>query len=109
MTIKKCITKFEELKAKILADGKIDYEEAEVLLDFIAPYARSGNKNFTELYKAIVSAKMDGVITHEESESIIQHINNVTKFLNLEAKIEHFLAGIGLAGLVFLILFAVFA
>ena len=107
MTIKTCIKKFEELKTQILADGKVDYDEAERLLEFIAPYARSGNKNFTELYKVLVASKMDGVITSEESDKIISYINNVTEFLKIERKIEQFLCGclIGLAvfGIAFLI------
>ena len=101
MTIKKTLVKFEELKKAILADGKVDEKEVEVLLDFVAPYARAGNRDFMALHKLLITSREDGVITKEESESIIQAINNVSCFLEKERKIECFLGyfALGVIGL----------
>lgn len=100
MTIKKTLQKFEELKKAVLADGKVDENEVEVLLDFIAPYARAGNRNFTNLFKRLVKARMDGKVTEEESELLIQDINEVSIFLEREKKIEQALSGLFLLGFV---------
>ena len=92
MTITKTLKKFEELKEAILKDGKVDYAEAEVLLDFIDDYARAGNKNFIALFKTLMKAKIDGKITKEESDKIMSEINNASEFLKKEKKIEVFLS-----------------
>lgn len=88
MTITTTLKKFEELKAAILKDGVVDYDEAVVLLDFIAPYARAGNKMFMNLHKSIVKAQIDGVISKDESDKIVDEIDNVSEFLKREKKIE---------------------
>ena len=99
MTISTTLKKFEELKKIILADGKVDENEVEVLLDFVAPYARAGNRDFMELHRLLIVSREDGVISELESEQIIAAIENVSFFLKREQRIEHFLGYIALAGL----------
>lgn len=93
MTIAKTLRKFEDLKAKVLLDEKVDETEVEVLLDFIFPYCQSSIQIFLDLRKVLIKSIEDGKITPDESEKIISAIDKVSVFLKREAKIERFLVG----------------
>lgn len=93
MTISKTLEKFEVLKEAIQRDGKVDMQETEVILDFIAPYCRASNRDFTELHRHLMQAREDNVITKEESDVLFNDLDVAADFLRKELKIERFMTG----------------
>lgn len=88
MTIANARKKFEELKATVLEDGKVDIVEAYVLLEFIEPYARAGNKPFEQFNEILRKCTADKQITEDESQELVKAIDKMSKFLKLEAIVE---------------------
>lgn len=93
MNIAKARQQLNVLKAAILADGKVDWTETEVLLDFIAPYVDAQNQKFVKLAQLLHKCRADGKITDSESKEIIAAIESASKFLKVERDVEWFLAG----------------
>jgi len=54
----------------ILADGKIDLDEAGMLLRLIKPVAEDYGSDFRAFEQAIRDIRADGVVTPEESERL---------------------------------------
>lgn len=100
MTIRKTLKKFEALKEAVKRDGKVDWQETEVILDFISPYCRSGNRDFMELHRHLMQAREDNIIDKEESDVICNDLDLVAAHLARELKIEKVLAVAVLASLV---------
>ena len=62
--------RLEKARGPILADGKIDFDETNRLLELIDPFVRSGDKTAVELKKLLDRVREDGKITSEESEQM---------------------------------------
>ena len=88
MTARKAERKFEQLRAAILADNKVDWKETEVLLDFINPYVVAKNKTFVKFSCLLKHCREDGKITPDESKQLVAGIDNIREFLRNEAKVE---------------------
>lgn len=97
MKIKKVRKELEQLKSAILKDGKVDKEEAIVLLDFIKPYAKLGIDEFISLKEILENSLKDGVITHQESSGIVENLQTVSNYLKVQQIIE--IVFVGLLGL----------
>jgi len=54
----------------ILADGEIDFDETDVLLDFLTPLARAHGGQFEKFRRQIEKARADGKITKAESKKL---------------------------------------
>ena len=54
----------------VLADGKVDFEETDRLLELVGPYARKGDKDAVKLAKLLRDVRADGVITPDESNVV---------------------------------------
>ena len=54
----------------VLADGKVDFEETDRLLELVEPYARKGDKDAVKLAKLLKDVRADGVITPDESNVV---------------------------------------
>ena len=108
MTIQEARCKFENLKTAILSDGKIDWTETEVLLDFIDWYVKSDNAKFVEFKKLLLKCREDGKIDEEESKLLASRLDSISSFLKIEFWVERLFfgaIGIGLLCLVAYMLF----
>lgn len=108
MTIPKAREKFENLKTAILSDGKVDWTETEVLLDFIDWYVKSDNAKFVEFKKLLLKCREDGKIDEEESKLLASRLDSISSFLKIEFWVERLFfgaIGIGLLCLVAYMLF----
>ena len=95
MDATKALKKFEELKTRILADGKVDVEEAYVLLNFIEDYVDFGKKAFVDFKNTIVKCREDKHITDEESKLLAAKIEEMSEILKLESLAERqFVTGV---------------
>lgn len=102
MTVSTAKTKFNELKTAILADGKVDLTEVDVLLSFVEGYIV--NDKFLQFKNLLLQCKADGKITKEESDTIIKEIDFLTKFLTIETIIEKIIVfGLGAFAIGFII------
>lgn len=88
MTISKALRDFEKLETAILKDGKVDWDETLVLLDFIRPYVNSRNKRFIDFEMLLTKCRKDGKIDADESKLIIDMMLSVKRFLKMEKNIE---------------------
>lgn len=84
MTISKALRDFEKLETAILKDGKVDWDETLVLLDFIRPYVNSRNKRFIDFEMLLTKCRKDGKIDADESKLIIDTMLSVKRFLKME-------------------------
>ena len=82
MTASEAKTKLKGLKTVILADGKVDLIEVNILLEFIDEYIESDK--FNRLKELLTLSKSDGVITEDESSDIIKEIDRAIKMLTIE-------------------------
>lgn len=65
-----------QLRDEIVADGKVDIGETEMLLSKIHPFLRMSHQ-MTALSAAVNDARSDGVISDGESEYIIKLLNGI--------------------------------
>lgn len=100
MTIRKALKDLTALKAEILKDGNIDWNETTKLLDFIEPYVRSNNQIFVNFQATVFACRKDGKISMLESAKLEAEIDNMLYFLKVEMIVEYVLSGILLLGLV---------
>ena len=63
-----------ELGRKVLADGRIDKDEADLLARYVATCAPKGHPRFAEFAAILDKARADGKITPEESATIANGI-----------------------------------
>ena len=82
MTASEAKTKLKGLKTAILADGKVDLTEVDILLEFIDEYIESDK--FNRLKELLTLSKSDGVITEDESRDIIKEIDKAIRILTIE-------------------------
>lgn len=82
MTASEAKTKLKSLKTAILADGKVDLTEVDILLEFIDEYIESDK--FNRLKELLILSKSDDVITEDESSEIIKEIDRAIRMLTIE-------------------------
>ena len=82
MTASEAKTKLKSLKTVILADGKVDLTEVDILLEFIDEYIESDK--FNRLKEQLTLSKSDSVITEDESRDIIKEIDRAIRMLTIE-------------------------
>lgn len=82
MTASEAKTKLKGLKTAVLADGKVDLTEVDILLEFIDEYIESDK--FNRLKELLTLSKSDGVITEDESSKIIKEIDRAIRMLTIE-------------------------
>lgn len=66
----------ETLRREIEADGKVDLQETAVLLQALAPYEQTG-ATMKAFVQALRDVRQDGVVTPEESQKILQLLNDL--------------------------------
>ena len=66
----------ETLRREIEADGKVDLQETAVLLQALAPYEQTG-ATMKAFVQALCDVRQDGVVTPEESQKILQLLNDL--------------------------------
>jgi len=70
MTNGKIIRILQKQKEDVLADGKVDWDETERLLKFMAPLAQRFGEDFEQYIRLLEECRADGVITPEESDRL---------------------------------------
>ena len=58
------------LREDILADGRVELAEAQLLLRVVEPYAKVGNAKVVRLVESLRKMLADGVVSDEESRCI---------------------------------------
>ena len=87
MTSAQAIRKLKGLKADILRDGKVDWDETGVLLDFIRPLTRKHGFLFQDYENLLKKCRADGRITKEESDKLALQLDFLCGFFaNLRLK-----------------------
>ena len=87
MTIEKTIGRLRALKASVLADGKVDWNETEQLLQAIRPLAAKRGFLFEDYERLLVKCREDGKITAEESRLLALQLDFLCSlFANLRLK-----------------------
>ena len=66
------------LRNPLLADGKIDFAETAVLLRAIRPFVRNGEPDAISLERDLVRMREDGVITKEESDTVVARLTRLS-------------------------------
>ena len=94
MNIKTARKKFDTLKDQILAGGRIDITEANVLLDFIASYINFENPEFVDFKNLLLKCVNTEKITEDESKMLVEKINEMLTFLKIEQVVEWVFVGI---------------
>ena len=64
------ISRLQALEKSILADGKVDWDETEQLLDAIRPLAAKHKVLFEDYERLLVKCREDGKITSDESKKL---------------------------------------
>lgn len=81
------IGRLRALKKSVLADGKIDWNETEQLLDFIRPLAQKHGFVFEDYERLLDKCRDDGKITKEESDKLALQLDFLcSMFTNLRLK-----------------------
>jgi len=81
MTLSLARKKFKQLADAIVKDGKVSYEETDVLLDFIDTYVEDCHPLFVKFKYQLISMRKDGKISDEESKQILAEISNIQSYL----------------------------
>lgn len=66
------------LKIPVLEDGVVNLGEASLILRTVRPYANKGDAEADELMELLLQVRADGVITPDESDRIIELMNEIT-------------------------------
>ena len=101
MNIKTARKKFDTLKDQILAGGRIEITEANVLLDFIASYINFENPEFVDFKNLLLKCVNTEKITEDESKMLVEKINEMLTFLKIEQVVEWVFVGIVAAMMLF--------
>lgn len=101
MNIKTARKKFDTLKDQILAGGRVDIAEANVLLDFIASYINLENPEFVYFKSLLLKCVNTEKITEDESKMLVEKINEMLTFLKIEQVVEWVFVGIVAAMMLF--------
>lgn len=101
MNIKTARKKFDALKDQILAGGRVDIAEANVLLDFIASYINLENPEFVYFKSLLLKCVNTEKITEDESKMLVEKINEMLTFLKIEQVVEWVFVGIVAAMMLF--------
>lgn len=81
------IGRLRALKASVLADGKVDWNETEQLLQAIRPLASKRGFLFEDYERLLVKCREDGKITAEESRQLALQLDFLCNlFANLRLK-----------------------
>lgn len=88
MNTRKALKDLVALKAMILEDGVIDYDETTKLLEYIEQYISSDHKIFADFKATVDACRKDGKITNEESEQLKVEIDTLLHFLTMVMIIE---------------------
>lgn len=81
------IGRLRALKKSVLADGKVDWNETEQLLNFIRPLAKKHGFVFEDYERLLDKCRDDGKITKEESDKLALQLDFLcSMFTNLRLK-----------------------
>lgn len=72
MNAGKTIGRLKALKKAILADGKVDWNETEQLLEVVRPLAKRHGFVFQDYERLLEKCRADGQITGEESKKLAE-------------------------------------
>ena len=87
MNTGKTIGRLKALKKAVLADGKVDWDETERLLEVIRPLAAKHGFLFQDYARLLEKCREDGRITKEESEKLALQLDFLCGFFtNLRLK-----------------------
>ena len=87
MNTGKTIECLKALKRAVLADGKVDWNETEQLLEVIRPLAKKHGFLFQDYERLLEKCREDGKITKEESEKLGLQLDFLCSFFsNLRLK-----------------------
>ena len=80
MTTAQAIRRLKWLRNDILRDGRVDWDETGVLLDFIRPIARKSGVLFQDYEALLKKCREDGKITKDESEKLALQLDFLCTF-----------------------------
>ena len=81
------IGRLKALKRSVLADGRVDWDETERLLEVIRPLAAKRGFLFQDYERLLEKCRADGQITKEESEQLARQLDFLCGFFsNLRLK-----------------------
>ena len=87
MNAGKTIGRLKALKKAILADGKVDWNETEQLLEVVRPLAKRHGFVFQDYERLLEKCRADGQITGEESKKLALQLDFLCSFFtNLRLK-----------------------
>lgn len=66
------------LKIPVLEDGVVNLGEASLILRTVRPYVNKGDAEADELMELLLQVCADGVIAPDESDRIIELMNEIT-------------------------------
>lgn len=82
MTTGRMIRALRDLKRSVLADGKVDWDETDALLNAIRPLAVKHGFLFEDYEQLLKRCRADGVITPEESRKLAVHLDSLCQFFS---------------------------
>ena len=82
MTSAQAIRQLKKLKEDVLKDGRIDWTETGVLLDFIRPLAQKHGFIFQDYENLLRKCREDGRITKEESDKLALQLDFLCSFFS---------------------------
>jgi len=87
MTTATTIGRLRALKKSVLADGKVDWNETEQLLNLVRPLAKKHGFVFEDYERLLDKCRDDGKITKEESDKLALQLDFLcSMFTNLRLK-----------------------
>ena len=87
MTTSGMIGRLKALKKSVLADGQVDWDETERLLEVIRPLAAKRGFLFQDYERLLEKCREDGKIAKEESEKLALQLDFLCSFFsNLRLK-----------------------
>ena len=82
MTSAQAIRQLKKLKEDVLKDGRIDWTETGILLDFIRPLAQKHGFIFQDYENLLRKCREDGRITKEESDKLALQLDFLCSFFS---------------------------
>lgn len=82
MTTGQMINRLKELKTAVLADGKIDWSETELIMQAVRPLAAKHGFLFEDFERCLEKCREDGKITPEESKEIALYLEYLCGFFS---------------------------
>ena len=68
-----------QMIADILADGKVDFDETDILIDYLTPLAKAQGGLFEKCLRVVEKARADGKVTPAESKKIASMLLKLAK------------------------------